>query len=197
MRVRRVGAAVGIDADAAMGQISCLVGRCGDGHVKAVPGAGIDKCLFAAQRDGDAAPSEPLRGQRHQRLIHGILLVAKATAQKRLYHPHIAERHSDGLSDVAPQRMGHLIAGVHHHAATVHIRKTGVVFQVAGVHRGHRVMLAAQILPTRNFFVGRECTGVPANVSFRGDRKVHAGKLVGRTECVHHVIIVPFSNRGW
>ena len=39
-----------------MGQISCLVGRCGDGHVKAVPGAGIDKCLFAAQRDGDAAP---------------------------------------------------------------------------------------------------------------------------------------------
>ena len=44
-------------------------------------------------------------------------------------------------------------SGVHHHAATVHIRKTGVVFQVAGVHRGHRVMLAAQILPTRNFFV--------------------------------------------
>lgn len=87
-----------------------------------------------------------------------------------------------------PQRMGHLIAGVHHHAATVHIRKTGVVFQVAGVHRGHRVMLAAQILPTRNFFVGRECTGVPSDVSFRGDRKVHAGKLVGRTERVHHVM---------
>ena len=82
-----------------------------------MPGAGVDEDLLAGHA---VAHGPPARGQAHggrQGLHHHVLLVAEAAADVGLDDLHPAPGQAQGLGHDAPDDVGDLGGGVHHHPA--------------------------------------------------------------------------------